>query len=194
MGKSRYSFKSKITKCNYNKIRRLHCAVFWWQSYNWILDQQNYLYFVFVFTTLTKLWTIWLYNPVSNLILTWALCTFLTLLLVNPHKLWTLPTHKSTDTSSTIFTSFCLPMFFFFFFFFFFFHIIRTNQSQPSSRVSEPPASFLKQWNEDIPSRHMALIQRRLNVDATSWRCIDVEPTLYKYHVPTGVHINEKYL
>ena len=32
----------------------------------------------------------------------------------------------------------------------------------------------------------MTLIQRRLNVDATSWRCIDVEPTLYKRHVPTG--------
>ena len=32
----------------------------------------------------------------------------------------------------------------------------------------------------------MALIQRRLNVDATSWRCIDVEPTLYKRHVPAG--------
>ena len=30
----------------------------------------------------------------------------------------------------------------------------------------------------------MTLIQRRLNVDATSWRCIDVEPTLYKRHVP----------
>ena len=30
-----------------------------------------------------------------------------------------------------------------------------------------------------VPSRHITLIQRRLNVDATSWRCIDVEPTLY---------------
>ena len=36
------------------------------------------------------------------------------------------------------------------------------------------------------PSGHMTLIQRRLNVDATSWRCIDVEPTLYKRHVPAG--------
>ena len=32
----------------------------------------------------------------------------------------------------------------------------------------------------------MTLIQRCLNVDATSCRCIDVEPTLYKRHVPTG--------
>ena len=32
----------------------------------------------------------------------------------------------------------------------------------------------------------MTLIQRRLNVDATSWRCIDFEPTLYKRHVPAG--------
>ena len=33
----------------------------------------------------------------------------------------------------------------------------------------------------------MTLIQRRLNVDATSWRrCIDVEPTLCKCHVPAG--------
>ena len=36
------------------------------------------------------------------------------------------------------------------------------------------------------PSGHMTLIQRRLNVDATSWRCIDVEPTLYKRQVPAG--------
>ena len=28
-----------------------------------------------------------------------------------------------------------------------------------------------------------ASIQRRLNVDATSWRCIDVEATLYRRHV-----------
>ena len=33
----------------------------------------------------------------------------------------------------------------------------------------------------------MTLIQRRLNVDATSWRSIDVEPTLYKRHVPAGI-------
>ena len=41
------------------------------------------------------------------------------------------------------------------------------------------------------PSRHMALIQHRLNVAATSWRCIDVEPTLYKRHVPArkGIHL-----
>ena len=33
----------------------------------------------------------------------------------------------------------------------------------------------------------MASIQRRLNVDATSWRCIDVEATLYGRHVSAGV-------
>ena len=33
----------------------------------------------------------------------------------------------------------------------------------------------------------MTLIQRPLNVDATSWRGIDVEPTLYKLHVPAGI-------
>ena len=37
-----------------------------------------------------------------------------------------------------------------------------------------------------LPSRHMTLIQRRLNVDATSWRCVDVESTLYKRHVSAG--------
>ena len=37
------------------------------------------------------------------------------------------------------------------------------------------------------PSRHMTSIQRRLNVDATSWCCINVETTLYKRHVPAGV-------
>ena len=30
-------------------------------------------------------------------------------------------------------------------------------------------------------------MQRQLNVDATSWRCIDVEATLYKRHVPAGM-------
>ena len=37
----------------------------------------------------------------------------------------------------------------------------------------------------------MTLIQRRLNVDATSRRCIDVEPTLYKRHVPAGIALAE---
>ena len=32
----------------------------------------------------------------------------------------------------------------------------------------------------------MTSIQCRLNVDATSWRCIDIETTLYKRHVPAG--------
>ena len=36
-------------------------------------------------------------------------------------------------------------------------------------------------WN------NLFLKQRRLNVDATSWCCIDVEPTLYKRHVPAGL-------
>ena len=35
-------------------------------------------------------------------------------------------------------------------------------------------------------SRHMTSIQRRLNVDATSRRCIDVETTLYRRHVSAG--------
>ena len=34
------------------------------------------------------------------------------------------------------------------------------------------------------PSWDMTSIQRRLNVDATSWRCIDVETTLYECHMP----------
>ena len=32
----------------------------------------------------------------------------------------------------------------------------------------------------------MTFKQRRLNVDATSWRCIDVEATLYSRHVSAG--------
>ena len=35
-------------------------------------------------------------------------------------------------------------------------------------------------------------IQRCLNVDATSWRCIDVEATLYERHVPAGINHNFK--
>ena len=37
-----------------------------------------------------------------------------------------------------------------------------------------------------FPSRQMTLIQCRLKVDATLWRCIDIEPTLHKRHVPAG--------
>ena len=33
---------------------------------------------------------------------------------------------------------------------------------------------------------HMTFIQRRTNVDATSRRCIDVDTTLYKRHMPAG--------
>ena len=33
----------------------------------------------------------------------------------------------------------------------------------------------------------MTFIQRRLNVNATSWRCIDVEATLYRCHVSAGL-------
>ena len=33
----------------------------------------------------------------------------------------------------------------------------------------------------------MTFIQRRGHVDATSWRCIDVEATLYKRYVPAGI-------
>ena len=34
-----------------------------------------------------------------------------------------------------------------------------------------------------LPSGHMTFMQRRLNVDATSQRCIDVVATLYRRHV-----------
>ena len=37
------------------------------------------------------------------------------------------------------------------------------------------------------PSGHTTFIQRRLNVDATSWRCIDVEVTLYRRRVSAGM-------
>ena len=30
----------------------------------------------------------------------------------------------------------------------------------------------------------MTIIQRHINVNATSWRCIDVDATLYDRHVP----------
>ena len=31
---------------------------------------------------------------------------------------------------------------------------------------------------------YIAFMQRRINLDATSWRCIEVSATLYKRHVP----------
>ena len=39
------------------------------------------------------------------------------------------------------------------------------------------------------PSWHMTFIQLRLNVDATSWPCIDIEATLCKRHVSAGTII-----
>ena len=37
----------------------------------------------------------------------------------------------------------------------------------------------------------MTFIQQRLNVDATSWRCIDIEVTLYKRPVTTGIALDK---
>ena len=51
------------------------------------------------------------------------------------------------------------------------------------------PSSSLVSCNLG-PSRHMTFIQRRLNVDATSRRCIDVEATLYRHHVSAGWILN----
>ena len=42
-----------------------------------------------------------------------------------------------------------------------------------------------KTCHQTYPSGHMTSIQRRLNFDAC--RCIDVETTLYKRHVPAGM-------
>ena len=36
---------------------------------------------------------------------------------------------------------------------------------------------------------HATLRQRRINVDAISWRCIDVDATLYKRHLPARLSI-----
>ena len=44
----------------------------------------------------------------------------------------------------------------------------------------------LTQTREFVPSGHMRFTQRRINVDAALWRCIDVNATLYKLHVPAG--------
>ena len=36
------------------------------------------------------------------------------------------------------------------------------------------------------PSGHMVFLQHRINVDATSWRCIDVDVTLSQLYVHAG--------
>ena len=70
-----------------------------------------------------------------------------------------------------------------------------------SSRTARNIETTLCQWcvlarlwmaREHPSSGHMTFIQRCLNVDATSWRCIDVEATLYKRHVPTGHKLNPR--
>ena len=43
-----------------------------------------------------------------------------------------------------------------------------------------PPFWNFRRLYDVMLNRHMTLIQRRLYGDATSWRCIDVEPTLHK--------------
>ena len=52
-------------------------------------------------------------------------------------------------------------------------------------------AKFRNAKGEFEPSGHATLTQRRINVDATSRRCIDVDTTLYKRHVPAGRGLNE---
>ena len=60
------------------------------------------------------------------------------------------------------------------------------KQQQKTTTTTKTQCLLLKFVHNmlSIPSRHMTLIQRRLNVDATSWRCIDVAATLYNRHVP----------
>ena len=48
---------------------------------------------------------------------------------------------------------------------------------------------MLENTEEWYLSGHMTSIQRRLNVDAMSWRCIDVETTLYRRHVFAGTQL-----
>ena len=43
------------------------------------------------------------------------------------------------------------------------------------------------------PSGLMTFIQRCLNDDATSWRCIDVEATLYRLHVSARSEVSTRY-
>ena len=45
---------------------------------------------------------------------------------------------------------------------------------------------FSECFSVRVPSGHMTFIQSRLNVDATSGLCIDVEATLYRRHVAAG--------
>ena len=42
---------------------------------------------------------------------------------------------------------------------------------------------------QNMRSGHMTFIQRHLNVDATSSRCIDVEATLYRRHMSAGCRV-----
>ena len=87
------------------------------------------------------------------------------------------------------------------FFFFFFLFLNKKNNIccgyslevpwwDASNECSQCMFSWRNQKNImwlSLPSRHITLIQRRHNVDATSWHCIDVVATLYKRHVPAGL-------
>ena len=37
------------------------------------------------------------------------------------------------------------------------------------------------------PGGHMTFKERNINVDAASWRCININVTLYKIHVSAGI-------
>ena len=66
----------------------------------------------------------------------------------------------------------------------------QSDQNLYLAYFSEPRMQFLHTTRKTdktvclslLPSGHMASIQRHLNVDATSWRCIDIEVTLYRRH------------
>ena len=90
-----------------------------------------------------------------------------------------------------------LPTFFFFLFFFFFFFFFFCSPFQDAICIAVPlrlvRSVIVSVLFCDVvschailavPSEHTTLRQRRINVDATSWRCIDVNATLYKRHLP----------
>ena len=58
------------------------------------------------------------------------------------------------------------------------------QRKSPSAGLRWTRFPMIPKWPQ--PSGHATLRQRRINVDATSWRCIDVDATLYKRHMPAG--------
>ena len=69
----------------------------------------------------------------------------------------------------------------------------RIKRRTQISKATSSPSEIITKQEMTQPSRYTTLKQRRFNVDATSWRRIDVGMTSFWRHVSTGNGLKEQY-